>query len=101
MPVDMPLALKESRTQLTSSGRGEGDNKHSFNNQGEDYNAQPSDKSGSHASGALELERTIGVHAVDQETLERDIALEVLKLECAGDLGVHVQRLMMRRLLEL
>lgn len=38
------------------------------------------DASTSNAGGASDLEKVIGAHVVDQETLERDVALEVSKI---------------------
>ena len=82
MPVEMPLAFKQTSPQHPSPVNDRSNLKRGGDEQDEDEDrVHLIDFSGSRTQGASELEKVIGVHAVDQETLERDIALEVLKLK--------------------
>jgi len=86
MPVEMPLAFEQTSLQHPSpvNNRSNIKRREDEQDEGEDEDedsVQLIDFSGSRTQGASELEKAIGVHAVDQETLERDIALEVLKLK--------------------
>ncbi|KAF8453589.1 SNF2 family N-terminal domain-containing protein [Terfezia claveryi] len=76
MPVEMPLVFKQKPLQHSSV------NDRSHIKREEDEQAENSDRvhlidfSGHRTQVASELEKAIGVHAVDQATLERDVALE-------------------------
>ncbi|KAF8427830.1 hypothetical protein EV426DRAFT_588482 [Tirmania nivea] len=74
MPIEMPLAFEQTPLQHPSPVNDRSNIKWGEGKQDEDSDkVQLMDFSGSCAS---ELEKAIGVHAVDQATLERDIALE-------------------------
>jgi len=82
MPVEMSWAFEQTPLQHPSPVNDRINIKREDDEQdGNSDRVQLIDLSGTRTQGASELERAIGVHAVDQATLERDIALEVLKVK--------------------
>lgn len=80
MSVEIPLAFTPPQRPSPANDRNNINWGEDVLDEGSD-NVQLINRFGPRTQGASELEKAIGVHAVDQATLERDIALEVLQLK--------------------